>query len=128
MKKGYRQDSWCKSILKDLKKGTLDEKLQISMKNSLLFTGRPLIVPRYKHLHEDLFRLAHDNLGHFGSDKSYASLLDDFYWPHMRKNLIEGYVPSSSPSLLVEHMSNHEGDSSKNEVYAPGFQSGDHQS
>ena len=33
VKKGYRHDSWCKSILKDLKKNVIDEKLEITFKN-----------------------------------------------------------------------------------------------
>jgi hypothetical protein len=37
--------------------------------------------------------LAHDTLGHFGAEKSYASLRDSYYWPGMRRDLELGYVP-----------------------------------
>jgi hypothetical protein len=52
-----------------------------------------LIIPNNKHLRENLFCLAHDNLGHFGMDKSYT-LRNDFYWPNMRCDLVNAYVPS----------------------------------
>lgn len=45
------------------------------------------------NLREQLFRLAHDSLGHFGFDKSYASLKDCYYWPRMRAELEGAYVP-----------------------------------
>lgn len=79
---------------RDLKKGVLDEKLQILFTNGLLFTGSRLIISWYKHLREHLFQLAHDNMGHFRASKSYASLQDEFYWPHMWKNLMEGCILS----------------------------------
>jgi hypothetical protein len=44
--------------------------------------------------HEDLFRLAHDALGHFGTDKSYAALRDSYHWPNMRTDLVESYIPA----------------------------------
>ena len=71
----------------------LDSKLNITLKHSLLFIGGRLIIPKYKNLREQLFKLAHDNLGHFGTAKSYANLCDDFYWPNMRKDLTRGYIP-----------------------------------
>jgi hypothetical protein len=52
------------------------------------------VIPRTGTLREDLFRLTHDNLGHFGFDKSYASLWDTYYWPHMRRDLNEAYIPA----------------------------------
>ena len=42
----------------------------------------------------DLFVLAHDVLGHFGFDKTYGSLRNAYYWPNMRRDLEQGYVPS----------------------------------
>ena len=53
-----------------------------------------MIIPQYKHLREHLFQLAHDNMGHFRASKLYASLWDEFYWPHMWKNLMDGYILS----------------------------------
>lgn len=91
--KGYSKDKWCKVMLDDLKKGLVDPKLEISFRNGLLFVGKTLIVPKYKDLHKQLFRLAHDHLRHFRGEKSYGSLRDDFYWPNMRRDLINVYIP-----------------------------------
>jgi hypothetical protein len=94
IKKGYRSDPWCMGIIDDLARGVLDKKLEISLKNGLLFIGTRLVIPKWKLLREDLFRLAHDNMGHFGGKKSYLSLRNEFYWPNMRRNLMNAYVPA----------------------------------
>jgi hypothetical protein len=94
IKKGYRHNTWCAGILDDLQQGVVDKKLRIKLQHGLLFIGSQLIIPKYKNLREHLYQLAHDNLGHFGVDKSYATLREDFYWPNMRKNLLKGYNPS----------------------------------
>jgi hypothetical protein len=60
----------------------------------LIFIGSRLIIPNDKHLRKNLFRLTHDNLGHFGTDKSYDTLRNDFYWPNMRHDPVNTYVPS----------------------------------
>jgi hypothetical protein len=67
--------------------------LDISSWNGLIFIRSRLIIPNNKQLHENLFHLAHDNLGHFGTDKSYNALQNDFYWPNMRRDLVNVYVP-----------------------------------
>lgn len=90
---GYKADPWCSGIMDDMKKNMINAKLNISMWHGLLFIRNHLIIPKYKNLWEHLFTLAHNNLGHFGSEKSYASLWEDFYWPNMQKNLTQGYVP-----------------------------------
>jgi hypothetical protein len=41
-----------------------------------------------------LFHLAHDTLGHFGAEKSYAVLREAYYWPGMHRDLELGYIPS----------------------------------
>ena len=43
-----------------------------------------------------LFWLAHDSLGHFGADRSYASLCDAYYWPNMRRD-----HPEATPDYLA---------------------------
>lgn len=45
-------------------------------------------------LHERLFDLAHDQLGHFGADTSYETLRSSFYWPNMRVDLEKAYIPA----------------------------------
>jgi hypothetical protein len=94
IKEGYRMDPWCKALAHDLAQGITDSKLQIASRNGLIFIGDRLIIPKHKDLWENLFRLAHDNLGHFGAEKSYASLRNEFYWPNMRRDLVEAYVLS----------------------------------
>lgn len=56
--------------------------------------GERLIIPRVANLREMLYQLAHDNLGHFDFDKSYKSLRDAYYWPNMRRDLEEAYIPA----------------------------------
>ena len=84
IKEGYHTDPWCKTLATDLARGVVDMKLDIKSQNGLIFIGSRLIIPNNKQLRENLFRLAHDNLGHFGTDKSYHALRDEFYWPNMR--------------------------------------------
>jgi hypothetical protein len=62
--------------------------------NSLWYIGDHLLIPRVANICENLSRLAHDCLGHFGVDKSYASLHDAYYWPNMHHNLEQSYIPS----------------------------------
>ena len=51
--------------------------------NGLWYIGSCLLIPRVGDVREQLYHLAHDTLGHFGSDKSYATLKDNYYWPTM---------------------------------------------
>jgi hypothetical protein len=62
--------------------------------NCLWYIGSRLIIPRAREVHETLFCLAHNVLGHFGFEKSYGSLRNEFYWPNMRRDLKQGYIPS----------------------------------
>jgi hypothetical protein len=50
--------------------------------NGLWYIGDCLLIPRVTVIHETLFCLVHDMLGHFGADKLYASLQDAYYWPN----------------------------------------------
>lgn len=68
---GYTTDSWCKdlpSIALSMPSVCLDPV------SKLWYIGDRLIIPHAGSIREELFWLAHDNLGHFGFDKSYASL------------------------------------------------------
>jgi hypothetical protein len=83
IQEGYGKDSWCTGLLDDLKKRLLDLKLGIELRDELLWINQRLIIPRYRDLRENLFWLAHDQMGHFGADKGYEALRRDFYWPNM---------------------------------------------
>ena len=65
----------------------------IHNENGFWFINNRLVIPDVKNVREGLFRLAHDSLGHFGFDKSFPSLRDSFYWPHMRRDLESAYIP-----------------------------------
>lgn len=83
---GYKTDTFC---IKLQDAGMKNVKLI----NELWYVGDRLVIPRVGNLRENLFRLAHDDMGHFGSDKSYATLRDTYYWPNMRRDLENSYVP-----------------------------------
>ena len=89
IKDGYLTDPFIQS-LKNANPGTSF----ITEKNRFWFIGNHLVIPNVTHIREALFFLAHDALGHFGADKSYAALRHSYYWPNMRKHLEDAYVPS----------------------------------
>jgi hypothetical protein len=66
---GYVNDPFCKKLLALV--GSLPGLEQC---NGLLFVTGSLIIPRVNPLQEHLFHLAHDTSGHFGSNKTYATL------------------------------------------------------
>jgi hypothetical protein len=89
IKAGYLQDEFCiKLASKNLSVPG------VRKSNDLWYVGNRLVIPRTGALRENLFRLAHDTAGHFGASKSYATLRDAYYWPNMRRDLTEAYVPS----------------------------------
>jgi len=90
----YTHDAWCSHLIKELTNHKLDHKLNIFFHDSLLFTKHQLIIPCFNGLQEQIFWLTHDNLSHFGEDKTYEHLCHNFYWPHMWWDLIQGYIPS----------------------------------
>jgi Integrase zinc binding domain len=86
---GYDSDPFCLKI-------KIADKLfkGIKWKGGLLYIGNRLVIPWVGSLREDLFRLAHNSLGHFGFEKSYVFLRDAYYWPNMCKDLQEAYLPA----------------------------------
>ena len=66
----------------------------IEQKQGFWFLDDRLVIPNSRNIRETLFRLAHDRLGHFGTPKSYDTLRHSFYWPNMRRDLEEAYIPS----------------------------------
>jgi hypothetical protein len=83
----YASDDYC---IKISKFNISDTKCM----NGLWYIGDRLLIPRIGDIRKNLFRLAHDCLGHFGTDKSYAVLRDAYYWPNMRHDLKKAYIPS----------------------------------
>ena len=63
------------------------------------YIGDQLLVPQFHTIHEDLFRLAHNTSGHFGVNKSYATLRDTYYWPNMHRDLEKAYIPFCTDCL-----------------------------
>ena len=89
IKAGYDEDPFCSKISNAQK--SIDG---LEWRHGLLYIGNRLVIPRVGTLHEDLFCLAHDSLGHFGFVKSYTSLRDSYYWPNMRSDLQNSYLPA----------------------------------
>jgi hypothetical protein len=84
---GYEHDEFCQKL------STVDSSIpNIRWENGLWYLGDRLVIPRFGTLREDLFRLAHDSLGHFGAEKSYANIRDCYYWPNMCRDLESAYV------------------------------------
>jgi hypothetical protein len=89
IKMGYREDEFCKKLISNPSHAN-----GICCVNDLWYVGDRLLIPRYGEVRENLFRLAHNNSGHFGSDKAYALLRDAYYWLNMRRDLEKSYIPS----------------------------------
>jgi integrase-like protein len=51
--------------------------------NGYWFVDNCLFILNIPQVRESLFHIAHDTIGHFGSQKSYASLRDAYYWLNM---------------------------------------------
>jgi hypothetical protein len=87
IKRDYTEDAFCKKVIDSKGMKGLTEA------NGLWYIGSQLLILRYRDIHENIFRLAHDTLGHFGADKSYTAIWDSYYWPNMRHDLEDTYVP-----------------------------------
>ena len=86
---GYKSDAFCQRILKNIESFPM---IRID-DSGLIYIGSRLVIPRVGSIREDLFQMAHDSLGHFGAEKSYANLRSAYYWPRMRTELEGAYVP-----------------------------------
>jgi hypothetical protein len=89
IKAGYQEDNWVTKTLAEARPSLPGIKLV----NGLWYVGDRLVIPCIGNVRETLFRLAHNVLGHFGFDKTYASLRESYYWPNIRKELETSYVP-----------------------------------
>ena len=90
IKEGYDSDPFCQRLAQTGVPGA-------QFINSLWYVGDRLVIPHTGDIRENLFRLAHDTLEHFGMDKSYAALRDSYYWLNMRTDLEKSYIPSCEP-------------------------------
>ncbi|KAJ3576959.1 hypothetical protein NP233_g65 [Leucocoprinus birnbaumii] len=84
---GYSEDTWCEKARKTKMDG-------LTFKGDLMFYKDRLIIPRVGNIRETILGIAHKILGHFGFDKTYATLKEAFYWPGMRTYLEQTYIPS----------------------------------
>jgi hypothetical protein len=87
VREGYKHDEFCQKLSSVKMPGVHTE-------HGLWYLGDRLIIPRFGTLREDLFRLVHDCLGHFGSNESYANIRNSYYWPNMCRDLETAYVPA----------------------------------
>ena len=76
IKTGYATDDFCQHLSQVDTPGA-------KFVNRLWYVGDRLLIQRVGDICEQLFHLAHDTLGHFGTDKSYATLHNAYYWPNM---------------------------------------------
>jgi len=81
---GYKNDAWCKMLTS----ATLSLP-NLELQDGLWYIGEWLIIPQTGNLRETLFLLSH-----FSFNKTYGSLRSSYYWPNMRQDLEQGYVPS----------------------------------
>ena len=88
IKNGYLEDNFAKKLATGTTVPGIHEE------NGLWYVGDRLVVPRVGTCRENLFRLAHDTMGHFGAEKAYANLRSAYYWPNMRRDLENAYVPA----------------------------------
>ena len=84
---GYTSDPFCQKILNN--RSSFPE---VKIENGPIYIGSRLVVPHTGTIREDLFRMAHDTLGHFGINKTYANLCSAYYWPRMRAELEGAYI------------------------------------
>jgi hypothetical protein len=89
IKTGYDTDLFTAKI-----QGASSGMPNVTQTNGFWFIDDCLFVPKVKHVCELLFRIAHDQLGHFSSTKSYHALRESFYWPNMRRDLENTYIPT----------------------------------
>ena len=87
----YASDAWCQKLLS----ASLGMP-NLVVRNGLWYLDDRLIVPAGCGVRQEIFRIAHDTLGHFGFGKTYDLIRSSYFWPNMRKDLEEGYIPSCS--------------------------------
>jgi len=87
IKTGYKTDKFCKQLSSTGMKN-------MEERDGLWYISSQLVIPQCSNIRENLFCLTHNTLGHFGGNKSYATLCDVYYWLYMRRDLESTYIPS----------------------------------
>jgi hypothetical protein len=91
IKAGYLSDPWC------LKMAAVAEGMPcFRSHDGFWWMNDCLVIPNVATIRMQIFRWAHDLLGHFGTNKSYGALRDSFFWPGMLTSLTRYYVPGCS--------------------------------
>ena len=91
---GYTADPYCTKLFSLL--GSMPDLVE---QGGLLFLNQRLVISNVPSLCACLFHLAHDAGGHFGTDKTYELLRGSYYWPNMRHDLVNSYIPSCSACM-----------------------------
>src|SRR5258705_3239050 len=68
--------------------------LDVQNKHGFWWINGHLVIPNVASICAQIFHWAHDLLGHFGVDKSYAALQNSYFWPKMKTSLEHHYVPT----------------------------------
>lgn len=89
IKKGYKMDTFIKKLT-----SVVTGMTNIQQQNGFWFVDDHLLIPNTHGICEMLYQLAHDHLGHFGTQKTYESLHTSYYWPNMQRDLEMAYIPS----------------------------------
>ena len=89
IRNSYATDLWCQKLL-SASRGMQ----QLVVQNGLWYLDNCLIIPNGCGVREEIFRMAHDAMGHFGFSKTYDLIRSSYFWPNMRTDLEEGYIPS----------------------------------
>ncbi len=88
LQEAYSTDPWCAKLALAARGMN-----NLQIRDGLWFLGEHLVVLAGCNACEFIFRATHDCLGHFGFLKTYASIRGSYFWPNMRSDLENAYVP-----------------------------------
>ncbi len=78
IRNSYATDPWCQKLL-SASRGMQ----QLVVQNGLWYLDNRLIIPNGCGVREEIFRMAHDAMGHFGFSKTYDLIRSSYFWPNM---------------------------------------------
>ena len=90
-----RQDTFCANILTQIEKGNIKEGQMYTVQNKLLGryvvdgdkTYEALVLPRA--LITQVLKMAHDDLGHNGTHRTYMLLKRLYYWKGLKPSVVK---------------------------------------